>query len=192
MNDEHPAELEHPTLPFELPPAMASTPGRGRGAGQRTRALERQRVRLRWERLAPGALETQGIAFGEWVLWLVETYALWEVWPACWFRHPGIVEELTALWAWHLALDTDAGGDGAGAVGWHAALWRFMDRSLPVVTRRCLSSHQVPTPDIVHARGDMVDAMRQAHATELATETERRRVAGDASFSPLDDRRPAQ
>lgn len=162
------------TLPLALPPGAATAPGRRRAPTQKT-ASQPQRVRLRWEKLGPGALEAQGTAFGEWVVWLVETYVLWEIWPTCWHRHPRIVEELTALWAWHLALDADQGGDGAAAMSWHAALWRFLDRSLPAVTRWCLSTHQEPPPDVAQARRDALEVMRTEYKSVLVSTVALRR-----------------
>ena len=169
-------DAPHPTLPLDLPSASAPPPARKRRA-QRAAASDRARVRLRWEQLGPGALETQGAAFGEWVIWLVDTYAMWDVWPSCWHQHAGLVEELTALWAWHVALDNDAGGDGDDAVSWHTAFWRFVDRSLPRVGRRCLSSHQAVTEDVVEARAQMVDTMRHTYAAAISTTVGMRRAA---------------
>lgn len=156
-----------PTLPVELPAPTGPPAGRRRPPA-RTGTSAGQRVRLRWEKLGPAALETQGTAFCDWVLWLVETYALWEVWPVCWHQHPGLVEELTALWAWHLALDTESGGEGAAAVSWHAALWRFIDRSLPMVSRRCLSSHAELPADVAGAHRKAEETMRASFSAALA------------------------
>jgi hypothetical protein len=159
-------------LPFDLPPTTAAPSSRKRNARQRTAVSASQRVQLRWNQLGPSSLASQGARFGEWVAWLLDTYALWEAWPACWHRHAGLVEELTALWAWHVDLDAD--GDGVSAISWHAALYRFVDRSLATVGRRCLSSHQEATPDIVEARERMLATMRDNYAEVLARNVKRR------------------
>jgi hypothetical protein len=87
-----------------------------------------------------------------------------------------LVEELTALWIWHMALETDAATDGAGAVSWHTALWRFTDRSLAPITRRCISTHEEPSDDVAHARRDTIEGMRVTYNQRLATAIERRRT----------------
>jgi hypothetical protein len=63
-----------------------------------------------------------------WVDWLREHYQLREAVPACWYAHPPLLEELSALQAsWHGAyLDPDArAGDGSA---WHDLLERTLQR----------------------------------------------------------------
>lgn len=56
----------------------------------------------------------------EFVQWLVGRYALASnVVPPCWFLHPALVEELSALRAaWEASFDVDTDG-GLGPIGWH-------------------------------------------------------------------------
>jgi hypothetical protein len=117
------------------------------------------------------------------VLWLVETYELWEHWPACWNEHPGLVEELTAMWVWHQGLDTDKTTDAPGAVAWHAALWRFVDGSVASITRRCPSAHHEAAADIAEAHAQMAREMEEGYRVTLEATISRRRIL---------DNRPAQ
>lgn len=88
------------------------------------------RVREVWQRLT------------EWVDWLVATYRLTSVIPACWPEHPAVVEELKALFvAWAGAW---LGGAGADApAGWqrrlHDAKARLADGNWG--TPRCCGDH---------------------------------------------------
>lgn len=58
----------------------------------------------------------------EWVLWLVQRYDLGDEIPPCWWAHPAIVEELTALWAsWNFAY-RDSNADPRQPLAWHQEL----------------------------------------------------------------------
>lgn len=67
---------------------------------------------LRWRELdRDAAAEAWGWLI-DWVGWLVAHYQLAEEVPRCWYRHPPLIEELTALAAgWHTAYDDAARGD---------------------------------------------------------------------------------
>ena len=80
-------------------------------------------------------------ALQEWVAWLVRTYELELAFPACWARHPGIVEELRALAEWHTALYGDLADDPRAHTSWHEAFGRFRVRALPGVLNRCVARH---------------------------------------------------
>ena len=80
-------------------------------------------------------------ALQEWVAWLVRTYELELAFPACWARHPGIVEELRALAEWHTALYGDLADDPRAHTSWHEAFGRFRLRALPGVLNRCVARH---------------------------------------------------
>lgn len=80
-------------------------------------------------------------ALAEWVQdWLVPRYALTrKVVPDCWYRHPAMVEELSALHtAWMVAFDeTDA---GYGPIGWHE---RFaLARAREAFREKCAEGHR--------------------------------------------------
>jgi hypothetical protein len=81
-------------------------------------------------------------AFEACVAWMVKAYGLQDRWPACWSRHPGLVEELRGLWKWHLALRTELSVNPNAICSWHDAFWRTSGRALDPITRRCLSGHR--------------------------------------------------
>lgn len=81
------------------------------------RALDRDAAAELWQELA------------EWVAWLHERYPLGDVLPQCWWRHPELVEELTAaLAAWQAAYEMP-GANPAASAEWH-------DRWLPGLEHR--------------------------------------------------------
>ena len=54
-----------------------------------------------WRTLRGHAAEAQWRELADWVGWLRGRYPLAQQVPVCWWRHPELVEELTALWlAW--------------------------------------------------------------------------------------------
>jgi hypothetical protein len=68
-------------------------------------------------------------ALADWVGWLRGRYPLARQIPLCWWRHPELVEELTALWlAWREAY-TEKGASLTAAADWHG-------RWLPEFLRR--------------------------------------------------------
>ena len=65
-------------------------------------------------------LERTWTALAEWVGWLRGRYPLANQVPLCWWRHPELVEELSALWlAWRDAYVEQGAPLTAGA-DWHA------------------------------------------------------------------------
>jgi len=97
-------------------------------------------ARVLWDRLAA------------WVGWLRGRYPLAEQIPPCWWRHPELVEELTALWlAWRAAYSDPA------AVMTMPAEWH--DRWLPGALHRvkawgvhCGAEHRDRPPSVYDAR----------------------------------------
>jgi hypothetical protein len=73
---------------------------------------------LRWIDLDRDAAAQVWAWLIDWVDWAVDRYRLAEEIPACWYRHPPLVEELTGLAAaWHTAYDDTAPADGP--LLWH-------------------------------------------------------------------------
>ena len=73
-----------------------------------------------WRNLSGAAAERQWLDLGDWVGWVRGRYPLARQIPLCWWRHPELVEELTALWlAWKDAYATKHAHLAAPA-DWHA------------------------------------------------------------------------
>lgn len=73
-----------------------------------------------WRNLPGAAAERQWLELADWVGWVRGRYPLARQIPLCWWRHPELVEELTALWlAWKDAYATKHAHLAAPA-DWHA------------------------------------------------------------------------
>lgn len=91
---------------------------------------------LRWSELDRDAAAHAWSWLIDWVGWLVDRYQLAEELPACWYQHPALVEELTALAAaWQVAYDDTGSADGP--LLWHERLTRARDRLRDWDTTRC-------------------------------------------------------
>jgi hypothetical protein len=82
-----------------------------------------------WQLLDGSGAEAVWRRLADWVGWLRGRYPLARQIPACWWRHPELVEELTALWlAWREAY-TERSVPATASMDWH-------DRWLPGLLRR--------------------------------------------------------
>jgi hypothetical protein len=107
-----------------------------------------------WRNLTGRAAEKQWLELADWVAWLRSRYPLARRVPLCWWRHPELVEELTALWlAWKDAYATKHAHLAAPA-DWHA-------RWLPDFLRRigaggwnigCEGDHKEQVPGLYDGR----------------------------------------
>ena len=112
-------------------------------------ALDREQARGEWAALAG------------WVDWLVDRYGLTERVPGCWYRHPPLLEELSALrCAWLGAYESPAARPADG-VYWHDALDRVLARLAE--WDRCGCVRGVHRDDIPVAGDGTVLAERARH-----------------------------
>ncbi|MEU7906424.1 hypothetical protein [Actinoplanes sp. NPDC049118] len=82
---------------------------------------------LRWRELDRDAAAQVWAWLIDWVDWAVTRYQLAEEIPACWYRHPPLIEELTSLAvAWHTVYDDTAAADGP--LLWHERFARARAR----------------------------------------------------------------
>jgi len=82
-----------------------------------------------WDALTPFEAQRTWRSLAAWVGWLRSRYPLAHRVPLCWWRHPELVEELTALWlAWQDAY-TEKGASLTAGADWHG-------RWLPEFLRR--------------------------------------------------------
>jgi hypothetical protein len=138
-------------LPDDAPPDLAAVAELGRGLCRLTEAVDelhrqhhdlQERVTaqpkagartrkapasvpwpLRWRDLDRQAADEAWVWLIDWTGWLVDRYQLAEEIPACWPKHPPLIEELTALAAaWHDAYDDAAPADAP--LVWHERLAR--------------------------------------------------------------------
>ena len=96
------------------------------------------------------ASEARGlwVRLREWVDWVNARYfsSSWESIRPCWFRHPAVVEELTALWAaWEAAYRaSDGDGFSDAALWWHEKLHTVVLRLWDEQFAECKAGHQEP------------------------------------------------
>jgi hypothetical protein len=116
-----------------------------------------------WQLLDADAAEAVWRRLARWVGWLRGRYPLARQVPACWWRHPELVEELTALWlAWRQAYVAGSAPVTA-CMDWH-------DRWLPGLLRRIGS-------------GGWNLACEGGHRDRLASLYDQRSVDDDEAFA---------
>ncbi len=79
-------------------------------------SLDREQANEEWQRLAG------------FVDWLVDHYGLAETIPACWYRHPPLLEELSALHAAWLGSYLDPAAPADAGIAWHDNLEKVLHR----------------------------------------------------------------
>ena len=144
-------------------------------AGMDPQAAHGPRRPIVWSRLTGADLEHTWTALADWVGWLRGRYPLANQVPLCWWRHPELVEELSALWlAWRDAY-VERGAPLTAGADWHA-------RCLPDLLRRiraggwnipCESEHRDSVASLYDAR--RVDAPDEFAGSISAPETSSRR-----------------
>lgn len=103
-----------------------------------------------WRHVSAAEARGLWIRLREWVDWVNGRYfsTSWESIRPCWFRHPAVVEELTALWAaWEAAYRApDDGGEGFSdaALWWHEKLHTVVLRLWDKQFAECKAGHQEP------------------------------------------------
>lgn len=97
-----------------------------------------------WTTLPPDEHAVARAQLTGWVDQVVDRYGLAETIPPCWFDHPPIVEELSALRAaWFVAYRPGARPDQAA--GWHDTLDRVLARVRAWNRTGCTTTHR-PEP----------------------------------------------
>lgn len=123
---------------------------------------------IRWEELDGEDRGDVWEKLRRFVDWFVQRYGILDmVIPACWYRHPAIVEELTALMSARAASFSD-GDQGLGPIGWHerAALVRQRIETLHY-RGECQSGH-IPAPPRAATDVDDWDSWLEEDAREVA------------------------
>jgi hypothetical protein len=67
-------------------------------------------------------------------------------WPACWRQHPGLVQDLIALKAWHDALGLSAGSESAAKswMEWTSTVQHLLVPRVQRLARYCQRGHREP------------------------------------------------
>jgi hypothetical protein len=101
-----------------------------------------------WDTLAGAARQAAWADLTRWVAWLHDRYELSteERLPHCWAEHPGLVEELSALKAWHDEIYHSAQPSGQAARYWHAELRQTITAALTFYASGCRAGHRAGTP----------------------------------------------
>jgi hypothetical protein len=126
-------------------------PPRRRAAPRRPRAVRPApalAVLPYWDALARADLQAAWAALVGWVTWLHDRYELSteERLPHCWAEHSGLVEELSALKAWHDEIYGSAQPSGQAARYWHAELRQTITAALTFYASGCRVGHHGGTP----------------------------------------------
>jgi hypothetical protein len=149
-----------------------------------------------WSALGPLGADMLWQRLASWVGWLRGRYPLAEQLPGCWWRHPELVEEITALHlAWRAAY-SDPGALLTAPIDWH-------QHHLPAFLNRvrgwgvhCTDTHR-ERPHALYAESGVDD--RADYDAFTAADVEARRAAAPssrptpaaaASWPELDGHRP--
>lgn len=98
-----------------------------------------------WHDMTPGEQLAAWAALRAWVTWLCDRYELTaeDRLPACWARHPGLVEELWALRAWRTEIYSGTQpAAGQAARYWHAELERVLHAAATRYAAGCRAGHR--------------------------------------------------
>jgi hypothetical protein len=133
-----------------------------------------------WRRMPDADARREWKTLRDWVEWFTVRYNVpVSVVPNCWWKHGGLVEELSALHVAHLAA-FDPSDAGFGAIGWHERLALAIPR-LSRAGAGCVSGHSDTRPrSWSHATDEREwDAWTtQAHAHRDAPASPNRKEAG--------------
>ena len=135
-----------------------SAPARGRPAEGRTNTEEEDEPEPKpapdWQKLTGDEAQETAAELHEWVEWLTARFRIQADLPTCWFQHPDLFEEMSALWAAHAAAYAGSAAPGDG-LDWLAAFDRARDRWQRWNTTKCSYATHAPAGDIkyVHTEG---------------------------------------
>lgn len=137
------------------------------------RSLDRETAREEWQRLT------------EFVDRLTGRYGLTEAVPACWYRHPPLVEELSALHAAWLGAYLDPAAAADAGVAWHDNLDNVLERIREWDRAGCAGGTHHDDYEALPTAPDAIDDRRAFIDADLA----RRPPAPSDTANPVD--RPA-
>jgi hypothetical protein len=130
-----------------------------------------------WAAMEPADRRERLRELAVWVDWLRRTFELHNQVPACWYRHPPVVEHLTALYVGWLRTYAGEPGTGVPEADWINTLHGFVPR---LQLAACAAgTHQPPPPappvpapgdfaTFVETSPEMTDPADHPAAAELA------------------------
>ncbi|GAA3920856.1 hypothetical protein [Microbacterium invictum] len=119
----------------------------GFGFGDRHGSSEPLGARIiNWRGLADDDAADAWVRLREWVEWMTVRYNVAvSVIPQCWWKHGGLVEELSALHIAHQAAFDDS-DTGFGPIGWHERLAIALPRISRAYGGGCNNGHRPSKP----------------------------------------------
>jgi hypothetical protein len=103
-------------------------------------------VAVDWKDLADDQAAEAWRALRDWVEWFTARYDVpVSSIPNCWWQHPALVEELSALHTAHRA-SFDASDSGFGPIGWHERLSMARPRWRQAYAGGCTDGHTPEKP----------------------------------------------
>lgn len=101
---------------------------------------------VNWRTLPDHKAREAWAALRAWVEWFTVRYDIpVSIVPDCWFKHPALVEELSALHAAHTA-SFDHRDTGLGPIGFHERLSLALPRLTKAYAGGCARGHSTHTP----------------------------------------------
>ena len=132
---------------------------------------------VNWRELDDNQARSEWIALRAWVEWLTVRYNLPIIMiPTCWWKHPALVEELSALHAAHRAA-FDESDTGFGPLNWHERFATAQPRLSRAYAGGCSTGHKSLKP---RPWSDVTDELEweawtnRAHADQPARATTRK------------------
>jgi hypothetical protein len=125
--------------PRRRPPRAGGQALHGQGPG-----VEGPQTVTEWHSMTPGEQAAAWAELRAWVTWLHDRYELSveDRLPRCWARHPGLVEELSALKAWRQEIYTSSQPSGQAARYWHAELRQVLHAAATQYALGCRTGHR--------------------------------------------------
>jgi hypothetical protein len=99
---------------------------------------------VEWHDMTPGEETAAWAELRAWVAWLHDRYELSveDRLPRCWPRHPGLIEELSALKAWREEIYRGGQQSGQAARYWHAELRQVLHAAATQYALGCRTGHR--------------------------------------------------
>lgn len=134
-----------------------------------------------WHHQAPADRTLRWNALVDWVAWLSDRYELsrGERLPHCWYRHPGLIEELEGLKTWREQVYSDPEHTGRDIRAWHIELHHVLALADSFYARGCKAGHKEPDRTTESEEGQ-IDQWRAGDPMARTNTTARRQGAPHA------------